>query len=779
MELQCKERVDLLQAILASRTEAAADKDGPSGSGNASSSAAAGVSRLLKPSPRASSEAQAETEKAVPGKIGEGTIPAISYSDLSRPDLRSASSSYNNRPFAPSRNSSERAVVGRHTSSSSMSTSNHMEAALKAARNPGIGLDSLSQLPPLPPLPPRTVSSTTAASSRKKSSRSPSPHKERTMLTTLRFGRGEKRPAKPAQRNSGNGQGTDSVGGKAATLAWNKLKGRDEMVQNRPLEIAASSAALDASRKTSLPLSERNSPENRTSYEGLSRRLVSREPGAKIRSSSDVPRESARQRPSSYPFPGQDDLKKPAGEENAAREFPGSSLLNGSAVDERYGDSSTRTTPNSDPETGTNKLRRKPVAAAPPPGHFEPASYPTYLREYPDTASRKVAVERQSVLPLRTQSPAKPERRERERVSYSRHTMNSSSPRRNNIDERDANGRRAAPGAAHALRDNNGEDEQSSTSYDERTAPARRVKRRVPREKQGEDPILAGLDEPPKSDTEDDDAEKSEWDKKVKYMLKHLPRGCDETAAKQIFNDIVVKGDEVHWSDVAGLEPAKNALKEAVVYPFLRPDLFMGLREPARGMLLFGPPGTGKTMLARAVATESRSTFFGVSASSLTSKYLGESEKLVKALFLIAREMAPSIIFVDEIDSLLGSRGGGGEHEATRRIKTEFLIQWSDLQRAAAGREQTDKVSRIPTILPLSIMLTFMPRIRKEATPHASSSSQQQTCPGPSTTLPVAASSGVNTFPSPNVKRALRNCRRCLGIRNTVCRMRSLRSSLI
>ncbi|KAM0322388.1 hypothetical protein ACHAQA_009455 [Verticillium albo-atrum] len=183
---------------------------------------------------------------------------------------------------------------------------------------------------------------------------------------------------------------------------------------------------------------------------------------------------------------------------------------------------------------------------------------------------------------------------------------------------------------------------------------------------------------------------KAEWKKRKKAILKNLPSGVDEGAAKQILNEIVVKGDEVHWSDVAGLEIAKNALREAVVYPFLRPDLFMGLREPARGMLLFGPPGTGKTMLARAVATESRSTFFSISASSLTSKYLGESEKLVRALFSLAKELAPSIIFVDEIDSLLSQRSGSGEHEATRRIKTEFLIQWSDLQRAAAGRVSDD-----------------------------------------------------------------------------------------
>ena len=191
-------------------------------------------------------------------------------------------------------------------------------------------------------------------------------------------------------------------------------------------------------------------------------------------------------------------------------------------------------------------------------------------------------------------------------------------------------------------------------------------------------------------DSEEEPEESSEWAKRTEEIMRNLPRGVDTMAAKQILNEIVIQGDEVHWDDVAGLDIAKSALKETVVYPFLRPDLFMGLREPARGMLLFGPPGTGKTMLARAVATESKSTFFAISASSLTSKFLGESEKLVRALFQIAKLLAPSIIFVDEIDSLLSSRSGG-EHEATRRIKTEFLIQWSDLQKAAAGRDLSDK----------------------------------------------------------------------------------------
>ncbi|KAI9894209.1 MAG: hypothetical protein M1814_004063 [Vezdaea aestivalis] len=230
----------------------------------------------------------------------------------------------------------------------------------------------------------------------------------------------------------------------------------------------------------------------------------------------------------------------------------------------------------------------------------------------------------------------------------------------------------------------------SSSSSIEMKPPAERVSRKSPRRSRQERSSTNRQVTPPSSDSDlslnNSADQKSQA--RAEEMLESLPKGVDPQAAKQIFNEIVIHGDEVHWTDVAGLDIAKNALKEAVVYPFLRPDLFMGLREPARGMLLFGPPGTGKTMLARAVATESKSTFFSISASSLTSKYLGESEKLVRALFSLAKALAPSIIFVDEIDSLLSTRSGSGEHEATRRIKTEFLIQWSDLQRAAAGSKQ-------------------------------------------------------------------------------------------
>ncbi|KAK6197441.1 P-loop containing nucleoside triphosphate hydrolase protein [Scheffersomyces amazonensis] len=147
---------------------------------------------------------------------------------------------------------------------------------------------------------------------------------------------------------------------------------------------------------------------------------------------------------------------------------------------------------------------------------------------------------------------------------------------------------------------------------------------------------------------------------------------------------ILSEKPNVKWSDIAGLESAKEALKEAVILPVKFPQLFVGNRKPTSGILLYGPPGTGKSYLAKAVATEANSTFFSVSSSDLVSKWMGESERLVKQLFTMARENKPSIIFIDEVDALCGPRGEG-ESEASRRIKTELLVQMNGVGNDSAG----------------------------------------------------------------------------------------------
>ncbi|GMF16056.1 unnamed protein product [Phytophthora lilii] len=169
-------------------------------------------------------------------------------------------------------------------------------------------------------------------------------------------------------------------------------------------------------------------------------------------------------------------------------------------------------------------------------------------------------------------------------------------------------------------------------------------------------------------------------------LLKPLPSFAHDLElrplAETITREIFVKNPDVRWDDVIGLHETKRLLKEAVVMPLKYPQLFQGLLSPWTGILLFGPPGNGKTMLAKAVATECRTTFFNISASSIVSKYRGDSEKLIRMLFELARHHAPSTIFLDEIDSIMGQRdsgGGGQEHEASRRMKTELLIQMDGL----------------------------------------------------------------------------------------------------
>ncbi|KAK1291136.1 Katanin p60 ATPase-containing subunit A1 [Acorus calamus] len=152
---------------------------------------------------------------------------------------------------------------------------------------------------------------------------------------------------------------------------------------------------------------------------------------------------------------------------------------------------------------------------------------------------------------------------------------------------------------------------------------------------------------------------------------------------KRLLADVIPPNDiGVTFDDIGALENVKDTLKELVMLPLQRPELFCKgqLTKPCKGILLFGPPGTGKTMLAKAVATEAGANFINISMSSITSKWFGEGEKYVKAVFSLASKIAPSVVFVDEVDSMLGRRENPGEHEAMRKMKNEFMINWDGLR---------------------------------------------------------------------------------------------------
>ena len=603
MELQCKERVDLLEALRNSREEVKENSDKDSSS------------YPIRKTPSIPTTSTGTVNNRPVGWLGQGTVPPVNYPDLSKPGPPLPQ-----RPKMPRPRSSEprqRVEIGPQSNVS------HLASTYSSPQ--------LSQ-PPKDP------------------SRTPSPEKRNRLRTTLRpQNKDGKRSSK--SRESTGSKTDPPVASKAAGLAWDSISRSSgqrlgqNLANRNGSNATVNSMVRDSTGNVNIHGRTSATPDAGESSAARSRSFVGQSSPTDFTSMDQPPRPRSFHEPST---------------ETALR--TGSRLSNPQS--QNYPDllslkPDRPPSPAAKPEMAESNIsRNKPLPVQPKLS----SDYLSYRHEYltPSPASKGSAQAATMAKPIRqTEASASPSTLLTRQRSPQRKTRKSVPP-----------------------------------------PPARRTGANVssPRTTENSKKVVSGpatsseSDEDSSSVTPDSGSiESAQWEERVAYIKKHLPKGVDENAAKQIFNEIVVHGDEVHWADVAGLDPAKKALKEAVVYPFLRPDLFMGLREPARGMLLFGPPGTGKTMLARAVATESRSTFFAISASSLTSKWLGESEKLVRALFALARALAPSIIFVDEIDSLLSSRGGSGEHESTRRIKTEFLIQWSDLQRAAAGKEQTEK----------------------------------------------------------------------------------------
>ena len=196
-------------------------------------------------------------------------------------------------------------------------------------------------------------------------------------------------------------------------------------------------------------------------------------------------------------------------------------------------------------------------------------------------------------------------------------------------------------------------------------------------------------------------------DKKLKkeppkspFLMSRYPEdngnGPDTDLIEMVERDVVEMNPNVNFDDIAELESAKRALTEAVVLPLLMPDFFIGLRRPWKGVLLYGPPGTGKTLLAKALATQGKTTFFNVSPTTFASKWKGESEKLVRILFEMARFYAPSTIFIDEVDSV-GTKRTDGENEASKKVLAEMLVQMDGIseqnssEKSKDGKEATPK----------------------------------------------------------------------------------------
>jgi len=154
-------------------------------------------------------------------------------------------------------------------------------------------------------------------------------------------------------------------------------------------------------------------------------------------------------------------------------------------------------------------------------------------------------------------------------------------------------------------------------------------------------------------------------------------KNTEPSALREVFVEV----PNVKWDDIGGLERVKDELREVVEWPLKYPDAFSQLNtKPPKGILLFGPPGTGKTMLVKAVANESEANFISIKGPELLSKWVGESERAVREVFRKAKQAAPCIIFLDELDSIAPIRGAGYDSHVTERVVSQLLTEMDGLE---------------------------------------------------------------------------------------------------
>lgn len=538
MEIQCKERVELLETIRLSMNE---DKEG----GDRSSHSATRRSRHSVPKKDDYSDDQDPSTKW----ITQGPVPPVKYPDLSKPP-----------PPLP-----QRPAVFRRKGLDNLTERSYSSPQISTT-----GSILPSVVPVTLPVLPKQVS------------REPSPDKKgRPMLTTLRANKDGKRPSKSPRASGGHRSGPPPVSSKAAGLAWDSMRASGQRLGQTLLGQNNSTTTLNSSHRDNLLMTTSSDSETAVPMDSQD---IGREPHSPGRPRSPPKPSSAQdlRRPNSYH----------AGEPGPSQQMADGMSNTQSQIALDLGSSGPSTPPLHDRSSKdpvyTSIRTKSPVQPRPQP------DYLSYRNEYPPPAPISKLAQSSAVRSIRSSENAKtinlpmrqrsPQRKPRPSLSSGisrRPVANTASPRLARHSASDS----AKPG--------------SSDSGDENTSSSREGEPTTRRSIRKDQPIPTGAFSVP-SQNERNDSEgslsKTAWDKRIKDIKKHLPKGVDENAANQIFNEIVVQGDEVHWADVAGLDVAKKALKEAVVYPFLRPDLFMGLREPARGMLLFGPPGTGKIL---------------------------------------------------------------------------------------------------------------------------------------------------------------------------------------